>query len=77
MGSGIMTMDGTWDDASRSINFSGLSTDPMTGKEVPVREVFTIVDDNHQHMEMFMNDMSGKEFKTMDIIFTRMPGKKS
>jgi hypothetical protein len=43
----------------------------MTGKDMPVREVFTIKDDNHQMMEMWMPDESGKEFKTMEIRFTR------
>jgi hypothetical protein len=70
MGTGIMYMEGTWDAASKSATFKGKATDPMTGKEMDVREVFTIVDDNTQKMEMF-NVMNGQEFKTMEIMFTR------
>jgi hypothetical protein len=71
MGTGMMVIEGKWDEAKKCINFSGNAVDPMTGKDMPVREVFTIKDDNHQMMEMWMPDESGKEFKTMEIRFTR------
>lgn len=72
MGSGIMVLEGIWDEATKTINFSGKCTDPMTGKDEKVREVYTIVNDNHHRMSMFMKDpASGKEFKTMEIEFKR------
>lgn len=72
MGTGIMSLEGQWDDATKTINFNGKCTDPMTGKDCQVREAFTIVDDNHHHMEMWMTDpASGQEYKTMEISFTR------
>jgi hypothetical protein len=70
MGTGIMFMEGTWDDKSRTAVFKGKSTDPVTGKISTMREVFKIVDDNTQTMEMF-ESKEGKENKTMVIKFTR------
>lgn len=71
MGSGIMNMEGTWDAATQTVNFKGTGTDPMTGNSMPVRETFKIVDDNTQVMEMYVPGPDGKEFKTMEIKFTR------
>jgi hypothetical protein len=71
MGTGIMTMEGPWDEASKSVILKGKSIDPMTGKEMDLREVFTMIDDNTQLMEMYAVGPDGKEFKTMEIKFTR------
>ncbi len=71
MGSGIMYMEGTWDAKGMMMNFKGTCTDPMTSKSMAVRETFKMVDDNTQMMEMFMPGPDGKEFKTMEIKFTR------
>lgn len=70
MGTGIMNMEGKWDAASKTINFTGVTTDPATGKNMNVREVFTIVDNDTQKMEMYMTNNS-QEFKTMEIKLTR------
>jgi len=70
MGTGIMTMTGTWDEASKSITYTGSMADPMTGKDTPFREVWKFTDDNHQVMEMYY-PMEGKEFKAMEISYTR------
>jgi len=70
MGTGIMNTEGTWDEGTKSITFKGKSVDPMTGKDMDIKEIFRMVDDNHHVMEMYMvND--GNEFKTMEIKFTR------
>lgn len=71
MGTGIMVMEGAWDDKTKTLNLKGKQTDPTTGKEMNVREIFTVVDDNTQKMEMFMTPSGGKEFKSMEIVFTR------
>ena len=71
MGTGIMVMEGAWDDKTKIMNAKGKQTDPATGKEMLVRETFQIVDDNTQKMEMFMTPSGGKEFKSMEITFTR------
>ncbi len=70
MGTGVMTLEGEWDAKKNAIIFKGTCTDPMTGKDVKVREVFTIVDDKTQTMEMWM-EYEGKEFKSMEMKFTK------
>lgn len=70
MGSGIMNMEGTYDEASKTINMKGMMTDPMTGNEMPVRETYKIIDDKNHYMEMF-ETRDGKEMKTMEIKFTK------
>ena len=70
MGTGILYMEGKWDEASKSINMSGKSTDPLTGKDIPTREVWKFVDDTHQVLEMYFTE-KGQEFKGMEIAFTK------
>ena len=72
MSTSVMTMEGDWDDASKSINFKGKMICPANGKECEMREVYKIVDDNTHTMEMYGPDMqTGKEYKSMEIKFTR------
>jgi hypothetical protein len=71
MGTGIMMMEGTYDAANKAINFNGKSTDPLTGKECIMREVYKLVDDNTQTMEMYATYPGGKEYKNMEITFKR------
>ena len=71
MGTGVMTVEGPWDAASKSANMKGKCVDPTTGKEMDVREVFKIVDDKNQLVEMYMTE-AGKEFKTMELKSTKM-----
>ena len=70
MSTGIMSMEGTYDEKTRTISMSGKCVDPMTGKWMPVRETHKFVDDNTHIMEMFMQH-EGKEFKSMEIKMTR------
>jgi hypothetical protein len=60
MGTGMLCMTGTWDAATRSVHFSGSMVDPMSGKDIPVREV----------LEMY-SSAEGKDFKNMEIRYTR------
>src|SRR5829696_3935456 len=72
MGTGIMNMEGTWDDATKTINFKGKMVCPANGKECEMRETYKIVDDNTHLMEMYGPDMkTGHEFKSMQIKFVR------
>ncbi len=70
MGTGIMQLEGTFDEASRTMNFKGKATDVATGKDIAVREVFKMVDDDTQTMEMY-ETKEGKETKTMSILLKR------
>jgi len=70
---GIMTMTGSWDDASKTLTMSGTYPDIFRpGKECKMKEVFKVIDENTQHMEMYGPDQkTGKEFKMMEIKMTR------
>jgi len=70
MGTGIMYAEGKWNDATKTVEFKGTGVDPMSGKELQVRQVMKIVDDNTETMEMFTT-VDGKEFKSMEIKMTR------
>ena len=70
MGTGIMLMEGTMDTVTKVLNMKGKGWDPMTGKEVIMRETFKIIDDNNQYMEMFCTK-DGKEFKNMEMKLTK------
>lgn len=69
MGTGMMYLTGTWDDASKSINYTGTEVDPTSGKDIAIREVLKFIDDKTQMMEMYMT-AGGAEFKTMEIKYT-------
>lgn len=72
MGTGIMVGEGPWNEESRSITIKGKMIDPTTGKDCQFREVFTIIDNDHQLMEMYAPDSkTGKEYKSMEIKYTR------
>ena len=71
MGTGIMVMEGKWDDKTKTLNSTGKQTDPISGKDMTVRETFQIISDDKQKLEMFMTPAGGKEYKSMEIIFTR------
>jgi len=71
MGTGIMNMEGPYDAATKTITLVGSEIDPMTGKEMKMRQTIKIVDDNTEVMEMY-NITDGKEVKNMEIREKRM-----
>jgi hypothetical protein len=71
MGTGITVMEGAWDNASKSLITKGKRIDPATGKELTIRQVFKLIDDNNQLLEMYTTPAGGKEFKDMEIKLTR------
>jgi len=70
MGTGIMVSEGTYDEATKTLTFTGEMTDPM-GTDMNVREVITAPDKDHSLFEMYV-DMGGNEMKTMEIKYTRV-----
>lgn len=72
MSTAVMYSSGTWDDASKSMTLTGSMKSPANGLDCKMREVFKIIDDNHQVMEMYGPDMkTGKEYKMMELKYTR------
>ena len=70
MGTGFMTSEGTYDEASKTLTLTGQMTEPM-GNTVNVREVAKDMDNDNSTFEMYV-DMGGKEMKTMEIKYTRV-----
>jgi len=66
MGSGIIYLEGPWDEATKSVNYKGTQSDVMTNKTIEVRQVWKIIDDNTHMLEMY-ETRGGKENKTMEI----------
>ncbi len=71
MGTGIVHMSGTYDEATKTLNLKGHQTDPMTGKDTDIREEMTMIDNDSYTMSMYGMGMDGKEMKFMEGIFKR------
>jgi hypothetical protein len=71
MGTGIMFSEGTMDEETNTITYSGVSTDPM-GNEVKIIQKIKYIDNDNTSMEMFMDMGDGKEIKNMEMKSTRV-----
>jgi hypothetical protein len=73
MGTGIMQMEGTWDDGTKTMTMEGKMEDiTREGKYCEMKETLKMVDDDHMVMEMYGPDnKTGKQYKTMEIKYTR------
>lgn len=69
-GTGLNYAEGTWNAATKSIEFKGKASDPMAGKQTAFRQVMTFTSEDSYKMEMY-NMMGDKEYKSMEMIFTR------
>jgi len=71
MTTSMMISTGTANADGKSYTFTSTMDDPMTGKSSPVKEVVTVVDNDHHTLEMWGAGPDGKMFKTMEIAYTR------
>ncbi|GBD90341.1 hypothetical protein BMS3Abin04_01058 [bacterium BMS3Abin04] len=71
MGTGIASSEGAYDKTNNTLNFMGSMVDPVRKKEMPFRSAVKFIDDNTQVFDMFMKS-KGKEYKGMEIIYTRV-----
>lgn len=71
MGSGIVVMRGTYDEANKTLNLKGKQTDALTGKDCDLREEMKFIDDDTYTMTMYGPDWEGKEMKFMEGTFKR------
>jgi hypothetical protein len=71
MGTGVMVLEGPWDESTKSMTLKGTCTDPTTGKDMAIREVYRIIDDTHHEMQMFCTQ-DGKEYKNMEMKMTKI-----
>ncbi len=70
MGTGMMIGEGTYDPSKKTLTDQGRFTDPMVGQR-SYRGVGTFIDDDHYSYEMYVADENGKEFRMMEIVYTR------
>ena len=70
MGSGMIYMEGDYDDRTKMLSLSGMHTDPITGKESLMRQTIKMIDDKSEYIEMF-DTKNGKETKVMEIKLSR------
>jgi len=71
MGTGMMITKGHYDEAVKAINLTGQMIDPITGKNISMREVYTFVDANTRKLETYDTKQGQKEFKSMEIVLKR------
>lgn len=71
MGTGIMFLMGKWDETAKQISYTGKMMDPISSTWVDVREVVTYVSDTQVKMEMYGPGPDGKEYRTMELIYTK------
>lgn len=71
MSTATMFSEGTADKAGKVITFSGDYVCPMTGKNKTSKMVMRLIDNNKHVVEMYDRDPQGKEFKTMELVYTR------
>jgi hypothetical protein len=69
MGTGIMTMDGTYDAATKAFTYTG-EYEMMPGTKEKVRQVIKMTDATHMTMEYY-EDRGQGEAKTMEINYTK------
>ncbi len=74
-GTGIMNGVGELSSDSKVMTWNFTYTCPITRKLDSLREIETITGPNSRTLESFgIDPKSGKEFKMMEIVFTRKPG---
>lgn len=71
MGTGLMYLEGTFDDKTMTMNLKGKATDVTTGKAIIMRETVKIIDEKTQQMEMYDTKEGEKEVKTMSILLKK------
>jgi Protein of unknown function (DUF1579) len=71
MTTGLMISSGSAGSAPNTIKMTASMADPVSGKKMVVSEKVTITDADHHKLEMWGPGPDGKEFKMMEIAYTR------
>ncbi len=71
MSTGIMASTGSTSDKGKTWEFTATATDPMTGKEMTMKEKMVVVDRNKHTFEMWSPGPDGTLYKAMEIVYTR------
>ncbi|MBI2569538.1 MAG: DUF1579 domain-containing protein [Candidatus Schekmanbacteria bacterium] len=70
-GTGFYLTTGTCDKDHKVCTDTGTMDDPVSKTEMAVRQVTTHVSDTKITMEMYQTPAGGKEYKTMEITYTK------
>jgi hypothetical protein len=70
-GTTMMYSTGTFNPSGKVLRSTSRMDDFSTGKVVTVRENLTVVSNDEVKMEMFMPAPDGKEYRMMEIVYTR------
>ncbi len=73
MGTGPMVMKGKCAAGAKTCTMKGKVSDAIAGKEITVSQTMTIKDDNSFTLEMQGPGPDGKQFKSLEILYTRQP----
>jgi hypothetical protein len=76
MSTAAMLSFGTVDKTGKVFTYTKENYDPVMKKKVKSRDVVRILGDDKHVLEMFMEGPDGKEFKGMELTFTRQADKK-
>ncbi len=71
MSTGIMTSTGKANASGNGMDMSGSMADPVTGKMMTVQQKVEIADNDHHRFEMWGPAPDGKNFKMLEIEYTR------
>lgn len=71
MNTAITTSMGTCQEPCQVVDFVGRHGDPWTGTKRPSRGVTRFVNDNEHVLELYESGSDGKEFKILQIVYTR------
>jgi hypothetical protein len=71
MSTGMLMSEGSWDDAGKTFTWIGEYIDVMSGKPKKMRTVTRILGKDKHVDEFFDFTKDGKEFRSMEITYTR------
>ena len=71
MGTGMMVVSGKYDAAAKTITQGGNFYCPLTDGQRSTRWVTKFIDANTYAFEMWMVDEAGKDFKSMEIVYSK------
>jgi hypothetical protein len=70
MGTGLLITEGTYDEATKTFTYTGSGVGPSG--EYKVREIVTLIDDDHTMFTMYMEEGGNPEMKMMEIKYSRV-----
>ncbi len=71
MNTSITANLGTYDRTADAVSFSGQYKDPWTGTKKAERGVTRFINKDQHALELYLTEPDGKEFKTLEITYTR------